>query len=393
MAAVHVLIVPDSFDDLGSPRAAEAIAQGWRETAPHDRLAVVPASDGGAGFVAAVARSVEGTLEAVVTTDPLGRDVPATILLVPGQTGPVAYVEAAEAAGLHLLADAERDPTRTSSAGVGRLLLAALDLGVRRVVVGVGGLGTNDAGAGLLSILGVGGAAGAPDRLGLGGAALAELTVDDLGGLDAARQRFRDIDLVVATDVASPLLGLKGTSAVYARRIGASEEQAQRLEGALGHFASLVARAYPPRRDLLSGEAIRPERAPGAGAGGGVGYALHLLGGRHVDGVDALLDAVGFDALAASSDLVVTGCGSFDWESLQQSVALGVSRRAQRLGVPTVLVAGESVVSRREAMDAGLSGVYTLADAPRRPATAGDTATRLAALATRVARTWSPQRS
>lgn len=386
---MHVLIVPDSFDDLGSPRAAEAIAQGWRETAPHDLLAVVPASDGGVGFVAAVARSVEGALEAVVTTDPLGRDVPATILLVPGETGPIAYVEAAEAAGLHLLDDTERDPTRTTSAGVGRLLLAALDLGARRVVVGVGGLGTNDAGAALLSTLGVGG----PDRLGRGGAALADLTLDDLTGLDAARERFRDVDLVVATDVASPLLGLKGTSAVFARRIGASEEQAQRLEGALGHFASLVARAYPPRRDLLSGEAIRPERAPGAGAGGGVGYALHLLGGRHVDGVDALLDAVGFDALAASSDLVVTGCGGFDWESLQQSVALGVSRRAQRLGVPTVLVAGESVVSRREAMDAGLSGVYTLADAPRRPAPEGDTATRLAVLATRVARTWSPQRS
>jgi glycerate kinase len=389
MAAVHVLIVPDTFDDLGSPRAADALATGWQEAAPHDRLAVLPASDGGAGFVGALAHSLEGTLEAVVTTDPLGREVPATVLLVPGESGPTAYVEAAQAAGVHLLSDSERNPGRTTSAGVGRLLLAALDLGARRVVVGVGGLGTNDAGAGMLGALGV----GDPDRLQRGGAALAGLTLDDLRGLDAARQRFRDVDLVGATDVASPLLGLKGTSAVFAGRIGATEEQAQGLEASLGHFASLVARAHPPRRDLISGEAIRPERAAGAGAGGGVGYALHLLGARLLDGVGALLDAVGFDRLAAASDLVVTGCSTFDWESLQQSVPLGVSGRAQRLGVPTVLVARESVVSRREAMDAGLSGVYSLADAPRGLRAPEDTATVLEALAVRVARTWSPRRS
>jgi glycerate kinase len=389
MAAVHVLIVPDTFDDLGSPRAADALATGWQAAAPHDRLAVLPASDGGAGFVGALARTLGGTLEAVVTTDPLGREVPATVLLVAGESGPTAYVEAAQAAGVHLLSDSERDPGRTSSAGVGRLLLAALDLGARHIVVGVGGLGTNDAGAGLLGALGVGRA----DRLQRGGAALADLTLDDLRGLDAARHRFRDVDLVAATDVGSPLLGLKGTSAVFAGRIGATEEQAQRLEACLGHFASLVARANPPRRDLLSGEAIRPERAAGAGAGGGLGYALHLLGARLVDGVGALLDAVGFDRLAAASDLVVTGCASFDWESLQQSVPLVVSGRAQRLGVPTVLVARESVVSRREAMDAGLSGVYSLADAPRGLRAAEDTTAVLEALAARVARTWSPRRS
>ena len=383
---MRVLIVPDSVDDLASPRAADVIGSGWAAAAPRDRLVLQPASDGGAGFLAALAQGVDGRLEAVVTSDPLGREVPAAVLLAPGENGPTAYVEAAQAAGLHLLADAERDPTRTSSAGVGRLLLAALDLGARRVVVGVGGLGTNDAGAGLLATLGV----GAPDRLGRGGVALADLTVADLAGLDSARRRFRDVDLLVATDVASPLLGLKGASAVFAGRIGASDEQAQRLEASLGHFASLVARAHPPRRDLLSGEAIRPERAPGAGAGGGVGYALHLLGGRHVEGVDALLDAVGFDRAASASDLVVAACGTFDWESLQQSVALGVSRRAQRLGVPTVLIAGESVVSRREAIDAGFSGVYTVVGGPRGPS--GGTSDALAALTARVAHTWSPRR-
>lgn len=386
---MHVLIAPDSFGDLPSPRAAEAIAAGWSRAAPHDLLAAVPTSDGGPGFVRAVAASAGGRLEAVVTTDPLGREVPATILVVEGEGGPTAYVEAAQAAGLHLLADSERDPARSTSAGVGRLVLAALDLGVRRVVVGVGGLGTNDAGAGLLAELGM----GSTERLGRGGAALAGLTLDDVGGLDVARERFRGVDLVVATDVGSPLLGLRGTSAVFAGRMGATDEQAQQLEGALGHFADLVARAHPARTDLLTGESIRLERAPGAGAGGGIGYALQLLGGRQVDGTDAVLDAGGFDRLAEVSDLVVAGCEVFGWESLQGSSALTVSRRAERLGVPTVLIAGESVLSRRELMEAGLSGVYTQADRPgQAPSGSADAALKLTSLAARVARTWSPQR-
>ncbi|WP_347350058.1 glycerate kinase [Intrasporangium sp.] len=384
---MHVLIVTDRFADLPSPRVAATVAGSWHRAAPHDVLACLPVSDGGPGFVGALAAVLAGRLEAVVATDPLGREVPASILLVPGgAAGPTAYLEAAQAAGRHLLAGVERDPTRTTSAGVGRLLLAALDLGARRVVVGVGGLGTNDAGAGLLAALGV----GSPDTLARGGAALASLRPEQVEGLDVARDRFRDVDLVLAADVASPLLGLKGTSAVFAGRMGATPDQAQGLEAALGHFAGLVARRYPPRTDLLSGEAIRPERALGAGAGGGVGYALHLLGGRYVAGVEAALDAVGFDRFGAASDLVVTGCGVFDWESLQGSVPLAVSRRSQRLGVPTVLLAGESVVSRRESMDAGLSGVYTLTD-PTAGAPA-QTEDRLVRLAARVARTWSPSR-
>ncbi len=384
----RVLIVPDRFDDAGSPRVAEVMAQAWHDAAGHDTVACLPASDGGPGFVESIAAGAGGRLEAVVTTDPLGREVPATVLVVPGESGSTAYVEAAQAAGVHLLAGAERDPMTTTSAGIGRLLLAALDLGARRVVVGVGGLGTNDAGAGLLSALGV----GRPEQLARGGAALTGLGPGDVTGLDAAREQFRGVDLVAATDVASPLLGLKGTSAVFATRIGATDAQAQQLEAALGHFASLVARNYPPRTDLLTGEAIRPERAPGAGAGGGVGYALHLLGGRLVDGVDAVLDAAGFDRFAAASDLVVTGCGTFDWESLQGSVALGVSQRAQRFGVPTVLIAGESVISRRESMEAGFSGVYTLEDGPRGARADHRSDAALLALTARVARTWSPPR-
>jgi glycerate kinase len=385
---VHLLIAPEDLPGgLTSAQVAAAIADGWRRTAPSDVIESLPLSAGGPGFVAAVAATLGGSTHSVITTDPLGREVPASILLVPTQAGPAAYVESAQACGLHLLAPAERNPGRTTSHGVGALLEAALDLGATRVVVGVGGAGTNDAGAGLLAALGV----GPRERLARGGLALADATAADLTGLDAARDRFRGIDLLAATDVAAPLLGLKGSSAVLAPGMGATDAAAQQLENALGHFASVVARAHPPATDLLSGEPIRPERAPGAGAGGGLGYALALLGGRCVPGVGTVLDVLGFDQRVARSELVVTFTRSYDWESLQDTVVDDVAARVQAHGVPTILLTSHSVVSRREAMNAGLNGVYPVADrGDSLAAFDADPAASLAALAARVARTWSP---
>jgi glycerate kinase len=388
MPHVHVIIAPDCYTgSLTAGQAADAIAEGWARTAPHDVLSRLPLSDGGPGFVDVLAANLRGEVRAVVTTDPLGREVPATLLLVDDEGGPTAYLESAQAAGLHLLAPDERDPTRTTTLGVGTLLLAALDAGARRVVIGLGGSGTNDAGAGLLAALGV----GPVEHLALGGLALVDVTEADLSGLDAARDRLRGADLVMASDVDSPLLGLKGASAVYGPQKGASEQDAQRLENALGHFASVVARVRPPAKDLLSGTLIRPERQPGAGAAGGLGYALHLLGARQVSGVGAVLDAVGFGHVLATADLVVTGEGRFDWQSLRGKVVVGVAEAAGRLGVPAIAIPGQSLVGRREAMTAGLSGVYAVAERPQQVADAlADPVGTLAARAARVARTWSP---
>ncbi|MDN5768448.1 MAG: glycerate kinase [Humibacillus sp.] len=387
---MHVLIAPCAFSGaLSAGQAATAMAQGWSQAAPHDVLAAVPICDGGPGFVEAVAATAGGRLHACVTTDPLGRSVPATILLAEVAGRPTAYVESAQAIGVHLLAADERDPTRTTSFGVGALLSAALDLGATRIVIGLGGSGTNDAGAGLLSAVGVGSRA----RLGCGGLALLETRDDDLHGLEAARDRFIGIDLVVATDTEGPLLGLKGTSALFAVGKGASEQQAQDLENAIGHFVSVVSRVRPPAKELLSGALLRPEREPGAGAAGGLGYSLGLLGARRMGGVQGVLDAVGFDALLAAADLVVTGEGRFDWESLHGPVAQ-VAAAAGKVGVPAVVVAGEAVVGRREAMASGLSGVYAVAERRNQvDAALADPAGTLTARTARVARTWSPARS
>lgn len=383
-AGVHVLIAPDCFTGtLTAGRAAAAMADGWLLGAPHDTVETVPLSDGGPGFVEVLAASLPGRTHAVVVSDPLGRPVPGTVLLV----GDTAYVESAQAAGLHLLTPQERDPAGTTTFGVGELVGAALDLGAHRVVVGLGGSGTNDAGAGLLAALGV----GTRQRLGVGGLALGSTTAEDLTGIEEARARFRTVDLVIASDVESQLLGLKGASAVFAGQKGASEEQAQALEGALGHFASVVARVRPPATDLLTGAAIRPEREPGSGAAGGLGYALYLLGGRRVPGIDAVLEAVGFDDRLARADLVVTGEGSLDWQSLQGKVVVGVAEAAARRGVPVVAVPGRSELGRRDAMSAGLSGVYAVVERPAQlEAVLADPAGTLVARVARVARTWSP---
>lgn len=385
---MHVLIAPDCFTGtLTAPQAAAAMAEGWGASAPQDELTLVPLSDGGPGFLDVLSSCLDGEMSAVVVSDPLGRDVPAAVFVVEAHGSRTAYIESAQAAGLHLLAPEERDPTRTTTYGVGQLLLAALDLGATRVVVGLGGSGTNDAGAGMLAALGV----GPRERLGVGGVALASAEPAHVAGLERARARFRDVDLVVASDVDSPLLGLKGASAVFAGQKGASEQDAQRLENALGHFASVVSRVRPPATDLLTGTAIRPEREPGAGAAGGLGYALFLLGGRRVSGVEAVLEAVGFDRLVAGADLVVTGEGSFDWQSLRGKVVVGVAAAAAEVGTPAIVIAGQALVGRREAMSVGLSGVYAVAERPDQVAAAlADPAGTLTARVARVARTWSP---
>jgi glycerate 2-kinase len=388
---VHVVIAPDSFTGtLTARQAAEAIAAGWRTAAPHDLLTLLPLSDGGPGFLDVLEGALPGTQTVAVTVaDPLGRDVPAALVLADADGGRTAYVESAQAAGLHLLDADERNPALTSTWGVGQLLDAALDAGATDIVVGLGGSATNDAGAGMLAALGV----GRPDHLARGGLALGQIADDALGGLAEVRERFAGVRLVVATDVEAPLLGLQGASALDAAAKGASPQQAQALEAALGRYAEVVHRTLPEPHDLLTGMARRLDKEPGAGAGGGLGFALYLLGGRRTSGVEEVLAAVGLRDVLAAADLVVTGEGAFDWQSLQGKVVAGVARLALESATPSVVIAGQTLVGRREAMTLGLSGCYAVAENPAQvDAAMADPVGTLATRASRVAATWSPGR-
>jgi glycerate kinase len=379
---VRVLIAPDKFaGTLSAVEAAAAIAEGWRRTAPSDELVEVPLADGGPGFVDVLHATLGGDLLQVRVTGPLGAPVDANVLVV----GDTAYVESAQACGLHLVPE-PRDPRVTTTYGVGELVLAARDAGARRVVLGLGGSGTNDAGAGLLAALG----ARAVDvdgndataLLAAGGASLRRIGAV---ALRPALDAVAGLELVAASDVDNPLLGLRGATNGFGPQKGADDATVMELEGSLESFAHAVGR----RADGKD-----PAVALGAGAAGGLGYALLHLGATRVPGIATVLDTVDLAGHVARADLVVTGEGAFDWQSLRGKVVSGVADAALSQGRGCVVLAGRVDVGKREYLAVGVSGAYAvlddLHDRGLPPETAfDDPAASLAALAERAARTWS----
>jgi glycerate 2-kinase len=381
---VRVLVAPDSFaGTLSAGEAARAVADGWGRQAPDDDLRLCPLSDGGPGFVDVLAASLPGQLELVTVPGPLGQLVPAQILLAEAADGALTgYVESAQACGLHLVPADRRDPGRTTTLGVAGLLTAARAAGAVRIVVGLGGSGTNDAGAGLLAGLLRELGAEVPERLAQGGGALRGTNAGELAWFPALREAWADVDLVVASDVDVPLLGFHGASAGFAEQKGATPEQAQRLELAVADFAAAACDAAGLPRSLA--------REGGAGAAGGLGFALLLLGGRRVGGAEAVLDAVRFRQRVAAADLVVTGEGTFDWQSLRGKVVSAVAAAGLETGTPVIVLAGQVLVGRREALSIGVESAYAVADRPDEVAAAlADPAGTLAGRAERIARTWS----
>jgi glycerate kinase len=345
---VRVVVCPDKFaGTLSSVEAATAIAEGWHEVAPDDELVVRPLSDGGPGFVDVLATGLPDARHvAVPTVDPLGRPATGEVLL-DGSTG---YVESAQACGLHLLADEERDPKHTTSYGMGALLVTAVEAGARTVVVGLGGSGTNDCGAGMLAALGAPPLDPAGYALPYGGAALA--ACESLGG---APHGLRDVLLVAATDVDNPLTGLTGASAVFGPQKGATREDVLLLDAAVERFSRVLERDLPTCPAGLAA-------LPGAGAAGGLGAALLALGGRVDSGIALVWRLAGLDAAADGADLMVTGEGSFDAQSLRGKLVSGVASAANDRGLPCVVLAGRVTVGRREAAAVGVSEAYSLVD-------------------------------
>ena len=365
---MKVLICPDSFTGtLSAAEAAAAMAEGWASVAPGDELVLRPLSDGGPGFLDAIGAGRGGVRHPVKVTGPLGDPIVAEHLMTGDAT---AWVESAAAAGLHLVPAERRDPTRTTSRGVGELMAAAIAAGARRIVLGVGGTGTCDGGAGLLDALGA--TSQPPHGLSQGGAGLADLTSLDLAPALAA---VDGITVEVATDVDVPLLGARGAARGFAPQKGASPEQVEQLEAAMAHWGTLLGRTADGRSAAV---------ALGAGAGGGLGAALIRLGARRVPGIATVLEAVDLVDLIAGVDLVVTGEGAFDWQSLRGKVVAGVAAASMQRAVPVVVLAGRVEVSRREWITAGVAAAFPAAAGPGETHRDG-----VARAAARAARTWS----
>jgi glycerate kinase len=282
----------------------------------------------------------------VTVPGPLAGEAAAAVLLTESADGVrTAYLEAAQACGAQLVPPAERDPGRTTTRGVGTLLCAARAAGARRIVVGLGGTGTNDAGAGCLLALTAAavpepcapptrcGPPALPPSLGAGGAGLVGVAGGDLAALVRLRAEWAGTELVLASDVDNPLLGPTGASVVFAAQKGARPGQAEDLDQALAGFAAAALDACGLPRDLTE--------APGAGAGGGLGFALLLLGARRVPGVRTVVDAVDLVGRARGCDLLVTGEGRFDRQSPRGKVVAGVAEVGRATGVPVVVLAGQ----------------------------------------------------
>jgi glycerate kinase len=366
---MRVLIASDSFGGTLSARGAcQAIAQGWNNAAVHDEVKLLPLSDGGPGFLEVLSCLPELRTWQFKVRSPLGTEVDAQISLV-GQT---AYLESAQACGRSLINDRVSGAVREGSTfGVGQLLAHAIEIeGVKRVVVGLGGSGTNDAGAGLLAALG----AQPQQALSRGGIGLINLQNIDLVRV---RQRCSKVELLIATDVDNVLLGSQGATQVYAPQKGATPADVVDLEAALSNFAAKT----DPRMAAVAG----------SGAAGGLGFGLMLLGARRVSGIELVAQALDLEHAIADSDLVITGEGSFDWQSLRGKVIAGVAHFAAKYGKPVVVIAGQVHVARREFMALGVESAYAVAESQteiehslRAPTAA------LASRAEAVARTWSP---
>jgi len=325
---VRVLVCPQEFKlSLGAHEAAEAMVAGLRAAQPSWTIDVLPFSDGGPGFMEAVRRAVRSDSQALVVHDALGRPVVGRVLFVPA--GRTAFVEAAQANGLYHLEPHERDPLYADTAGVGELIRAALEYRPARLIVGVGGSATTDGGSGMARALGARFTDMSGRDLLPGGAPLA-----DLERVDWARPpEFDGVDVVVATDVTNPLLGPDGAAPVYAPQKGATPEQVDRLEAALHRYAMVL------RRSLGADVAD----LPGAGAAGGLAAGIvAFLGGRIVGGFDVVAEVTGLEARLATADLIVTGEGSFDSQSLHGKTTGRLLDLAKAHGKRCVVFAGVS---------------------------------------------------
>ncbi|WP_297656042.1 glycerate kinase [Pseudonocardia sp.] len=370
---MHVIVAPDSFGGtLSATAAAEAIAEGWRRTAPDDELVLLPLADGGTGFVDVLHAALGGDWHPLVVTGPFGDPVDARWLRI----GDTAYLESAAACGLHLVPRDRRDPAtaRTvTTRGVGELVADAVADGVEEVVIGLGGSATTDGGAGMLAALGAVPVDDAGVPLSPGGAALAGAArLDGVPALGGVR-------LVAAADVDNPLLGPHGAAAVFGPQKGADADAVAELDAALARFADVLA---------VLGRDVRDE--PGAGAAGGLGAALLACGASRVSGAGLVRELVGLDTALDRAGIAITGEGSFDWQSLRGKLITAVARAAADRGVPCLVLAGQVSVGKREAASVGVDAAYGVADdAGGVVASMADPAGTLAALAERVAARWS----
>ncbi|EIZ9126604.1 glycerate kinase [Cronobacter sakazakii] len=344
-----IVIAPDSFkESLSAMDVAKAIEAGFREIYPQAHYVCVPMADGGEGTVEAMVAATGGQIITTPVTAPLGNNVDGFFgLLGDGET---AVVEMAAASGLHLVPTAQRDPRITTSYGTGELILAALERGVKAIIIGIGGSATNDGGAGMMQALGARFLDGEGRELAPGGAALTRLERLDLSALDP---RLAQVSVTAACDVDNPLCGEKGASAVFGPQKGATPAMVTELDAALRRFGEQL--------EAATGKAIIS--APGAGAAGGMGAALlGMLSAELRPGIEIVIESLGLAQAVRDADLVITGEGRLDSQSIHGKTPVGVARVAKQFQRPVVAIAGSLTPDYQIVHEHGIDAAFSVID-------------------------------
>jgi glycerate kinase len=346
-----IVIAPQSFKgSIFALEAAQAIERGVLAAEPDARTVLVPVADGGDGTLEALVNTTGGQTFRSIVTGPLGQAVEAMWgVMGDGQT---AVVEMARASGLALVPQKRRNPRVTTTRGTGEIIKEALDKGFTRIIVGLGGSATNDAGVGMATALGARFLDAQGQPLPNGGAALPRLARIDVANL---HPKLAGATIIGATDVTNPLCGPTGASAVYGPQKGATPEVVAELDKALGHFAEVVQRDLG--KDVLD--------RPGSGAAGGLGAGLMAFaGGELRSGIDMVCEILEFDKHVEGADLVITGEGRADESTIYDKAPVGVARRAMSWGVPTIILAGSVGPGYQQLYHHGIAGIVCIADRP-----------------------------
>ena len=341
-----IVVASDSFKgSLSSMQVADAVERAVLQACPACDVIKIDVADGGEGTMDALQHTLGGHKIWLEVSDPLGRPVRASYVIL--EDGTSAVVEMAVASGLPLLSPEERNPLETSTYGTGQLIADALNKGCRKFLIGIGGSATNDAGMGMLQALGYRFTDAQGNVLCGCGESLEKVASIDASSASPA---LKESEFIVACDVDAPLYGPKGAAYVFAPQKGADTETVERLDNGLKHFSEVVAKSM----DVIEEYA----HTHGAGAAGGLGFGLMtFLNARLVSGINMVLDAIGFDSIIKDADLIITGEGRIDSQTLAGKTPYGVLQRAKLQGIPVVAIGGSVQLEPEETEAAGFASI------------------------------------
>lgn len=348
---MKILIAPDSFKgSLTALEVSESIKKGIKNVSEEIKVKLLPMADGGEGTVRSLVDATDGKIVNKEVTGPLGRKVKAFFGLLGDKN--TAVIEMASASGLPLVPEGKKDPSKTTTYGTGELIKAALDYNVDEIIIGIGGSATTDAGVGMAQALGVKFLNQDNKEIGFGGRYLDEIANIDMNDLDP---RIKDVNIKVACDVDNPLFGPEGAAYIYGPQKGADSKMVKDLDKKLRHFNEAV------KKDL--GQNVN--KIPGAGAAGGLGAGLvAFLEADLKKGIDIILDTVNFDDQLQGVDLVITGEGRLDGQSIFGKTPIGVAKRAKKQNIPVIAIAGSLGKGVEKVLDQGIDSYFSIIDRP-----------------------------